>query len=141
MRGIASLANQEANQVMHGLQEANTLLHTFVLRTSVDGHNRGRAYEFHVSTAESRTEWIRKLETHQQKAKKGGLQVSVVRKLQIRTLTFHDSSLFQNFFAFVICVSFLISLVRSQMVPKINSPADVFEICDRVSVYSGSPKV
>jgi voltage-gated sodium channel len=45
----------------------------------------------------------------------------------------HDSEPFQNFFGAVILSSFLVSLVRTEMVPPSGSPNDeIFEIVDFV---------
>ena len=62
--------------------------------------------------------------------------LSPLQRVQAAALTVHDSDAFQQFFGVVITASFVISLVRTEMVPAEGSPDDkVFEQIDVIFTW------
>jgi voltage-gated sodium channel len=107
------------------------------MHTIPGGHNGGRKFQFKVEgTEEQYNKWVDTLQACMKTAKERALNQTrqhPVQRLQTYTRKIHDSDAFQQFFGIVIMSSFLVSLVRTEMVPTPGTPVDdVFETLDDV---------
>ena len=111
-------------------------LKEFELRTVTNGHNSGRKYRFHVEKEEEFTaclfalrEGVKKATTRHAQQQ----QLSPWQKTQRLALAIHDTDLFQQFFGFIILASFVVSLVRAEITPAVDSKTDkIFETLDLI---------
>jgi hypothetical protein len=123
------------SDIQEGAADARHLpQNSFAIKTIQSGHNAGRTYEFQASTAEKHSEWLKHLIACRNMAQcNDESKFTCLDRLQIRAVKIHDHESFQQFFGCVICSSFLISIVRSEMVPPDDSDAtNVFEAFDVV---------
>ena len=108
----------------------------FIIRTVAGGQNQGRRYSFKATTMEEQAGWVRSMNQQIQQcrtAKEKEQTFSLWQRAQTAARLMHDTDLFQQFFGGIICTSFIISLVRSEMVPAAGSYNDgVFEIIDLI---------
>ena len=92
----------------------------FMIRTFAGGQNQGRKYQFKATTIEEQAGWVRSINQQIQEcraARKNAQHIPLPQRTQACARRIHDTDLFQQFFGGIICLSFVISLIRSEMVP------------------------
>ena len=134
----ALLITEDPEMCSHEAHEAK-INNSFEIRTAPEGQNGGRKYLFRVESPEQYAHWIRILRQSIQDARgvyEREHALSLPQQVQSAAKAVHDSDLFQQFFGLVIMASFVISLVRTEMVPTEGSPDDkVFEEIDVIFTW------
>ena len=106
------------------------------IQTEAGGHNAGRKFRFKIPNQEDHDQWMAVLEETRQEVlelKRMQMQQHPLSVVRDKAKELHDTEAFQQFFGFVIMASFLVSLVRAEIVPLAHSRADdVFEVMDLV---------
>jgi hypothetical protein len=111
-------------------EEALASEKTFLIdiETEPDGHNAGRSYQFRVHDSEVAAQWLSVLRSASKACKDKNDYLTPAQKLQKAARKLHDSDKFQQIFGAIIMISFVVSLIRTEMVPAEGSEADeVFE--------------
>lgn len=91
-------------------------------------------YTFRTESEELRQRWVDRVKDLAEKALKEWQdqhKLTEFQKVRLRARHVHDSEWFQSFFGLMILLSFFISLVQTEMVPKSDTEAFIaFEIID-----------
>eukprot|EP00961_Rhodomonas_salina_P244549 3305134-Rhodomonas_salina.2 len=92
---------------------------TFGVRTSLDGHNAGRTYEFRAESKESCIQWLQQIEEASRLAKwNAGTSVPFLEKARNTTKKCYDSFPIQIIIAILILFNFALACIRVEIMPE-----------------------